>query len=246
MFTRLRIAARLAKDAGWRTSVRAAAWHASERWHERRLGIRSSSFVAAESLAEDSAENEPYEATGYSTLAELFRRIGPGSQAGVNGVPGTNRTSGASVEPQVLLDAGCGMGRAMVYAATLPYAKVIGFDIAPVLIDQARQNFADAQGRLQCHDVEAMVASATDYEVPDNVTTIFCFNPFNGSVMERFLTRVRESTQRRPRSVTMAFVNPNLDASANQWLKPVDSFHCFDPRMGRAHQYTQRIAVFRT
>ncbi|CAN5525281.1 hypothetical protein BH09PSE5_BH09PSE5_50510 [soil metagenome] len=229
MLTRVKDAARFVRTAGLSVGARALSWHATERREESRLKIRSGSFVAASELAADAAENEPYEATGYSTLMALFRRIAPAEPE----------------ERQVLLDAGCGMGRAMVYAATFPYTRVLGFDISPMLIDKARQNIQNAAGSLRCSRIDAEVASAVEYEVPDDVTTIFCFNPFNGSTMERFLARVGESMERQPRELTLAFANPHLSKSAAEWLEPVDSFDCFDPRMGPKHGYRQRVAVFR-
>ena len=49
---------------------------------------------------------------------------------------------------QVFLDAGCGKGRALVFAATLPFHAVHGFDLSPMVVMIALVLFAIATSTL--------------------------------------------------------------------------------------------------
>lgn len=228
MLYQVKDAAHFLRTAGPATSLKALAWHTSEWRQEHHYGIHSDRFVAASALSGDAAENEAYEATGYETLREVFERIGPR-----DGDP-----------PEVLLDAGCGMGRVMIVAATRPYRRVVGFDISPMLVEQAVRNFEHARRSLRCTDLQATVANAVEYPVPDDVTAVFCFNPFTGKVMSRFLAQVRASLGRHPRRLRMAFANPPESFGDAAWMRLSEQFDCFDPRMGIGHAWKQRVMIF--
>jgi predicted RNA methylase len=228
MLTRAKDAARFAAQAGFVSSWRAMAWYAAEQRYERHLGIQSASFIDAARIKVSGIENEAYEVTGYQTLKSIFERIKP--------------SEGDATD--VLLDAGCGTGRVMAFAATLNYREVIGFDISPSLVEIAARNLEQAAPRFRCKDVTVSAASAADFEIPDTVTTVFCFNPFYGSVMTRFVDRVRASALRLPRPIRLVFVNPKLCKVDLKGFEMTQSFSCFDPRMGAAHDYHQRVEVF--
>lgn len=204
-------------------------WAGREQWHEQRLGIRTGGNADHSALGMRPDECHEYEATSYSALAKVFQRVGP--------VAGTQ---------EVLLDAGCGLGRVLVFAAMLPYDQVIGFDLSPVLVEQAQRNIEQVRARATCPRIQAEVAGAGDYRVPDAVTTVFCFNPFRGATMDAFLDQVRASLQRRPRSLRLVFVNPkHFDVTTQPWLVTIDEFRVFDARMERRFGYHQTVGVFR-
>jgi hypothetical protein len=49
---------------------------------------------------------------------------------------------------------------------------------------------------------------ATTYEVPDDVTLVFLYNPFQGSVLDAVIDRVFDSFDRSPRRLRIVYANP--------------------------------------
>jgi SAM-dependent methyltransferase len=110
-------------------------------------------------------------------------------------------------EDEVFLDAGCGKGRVVIQAARMhPFKRVIGFDLSPELIDIARRNIDTCRHRLRCSDAEVLVADASRWPVPDEVTLVFLYNAFFGDVLERFVDSVVASYDRRPRRLQLLYV----------------------------------------
>jgi SAM-dependent methyltransferase len=219
----------LVRRGEWSGAGRFLVWAVREQRHERRLGVRTGGNADHSALGARPDECHEYEATSYSALAEVFRRVGP-----------------ATGSHEVLLDAGCGLGRVLVFAALLPYDGVIGFDLSPTLIERARANLDAIRPRAVCRQLQAEVAAAGDYVVPDTVTTVFCFNPFRGATMDGFLAQVRASLRRRPRPLRLVFVNPkHFDVATQPWLTTLDEFRVFDGRMGPTFDYHQTVRVFR-
>ena len=218
----------LVRRGEWRGGARFLLWALREQWHEHRLGVRTGGNADHSALGARPDECHEYEATSYSALAEVFRRVGP--------------VAGAH---EVLLDAGCGLGRVLGVAARLPYDAVIGFDLSPALVTQARRNLDAIRPRAVCRDLQVAVAAAGDYVVPDTVTVVFCFNPFRGATMAAFLAQVRASLRRRPRALRLVFVNPkHFNVATAPWLTMRDEFRVFDGRMGPTFDYHQTVRVF--
>jgi len=210
-------------------ALKYAHWLAHEHWREAQFGIRSAAYFSQSELGTDATECNANEAASYLVLETLFRRIAPSSID----------------EGQVLLDAGCGLGRAVIHAATHPYTEIIGFDISERLVTAARANLTRAMPRLACPKISVEVANAAEYEIPDRVTTIYIFNAFKGETMHRFIASVQRSLARRPRVVTLAYVNTQaFDPHLYPMLKMVEEFPCYEPREGACCGYRQTVAIF--
>lgn len=156
---------------------------------ERKLGIRT----AVEDPENGSpTEYQPYVPAPYLCLDAAF--------------------AAAGIEPgrDSFLDYGCGKGRVVCVAATLPFARVIGIELRLELIDLAAANLARLRGR-RCGAAELVTGDAVAYEVPDDVSVICMFNPFTRNVLRSALERVRESLSRRPRPLRIAYMNPTED-----------------------------------
>jgi SAM-dependent methyltransferase len=108
----------------------------------------------------------------------------------------------------VFLDLGCGMGRVVYQAARMPFGRVIGVEISSELLEVARRNVKRNRGRLACAHVELVAADATTYEVPDDVTHVYMYNPFVGDAFRMALGQVIRSLDRRPRRLLLIYVNP--------------------------------------
>jgi len=158
-----------------------------ELFYERRFGVETKGILI---LPGHDDESRPYEGLRWRVLPRLLGRL--------------------DLTPEdVFLDAGCGKGRAVFQAARLyPFARVIGFDFSAELISTARRNIDRGLPHFKCRDVELVVADAAVWPVPDDLTVILANNPFQGELLERFLGRVFESYDRRPRRLRLLYLHP--------------------------------------
>lgn len=149
------------------------------------LGVRTTDEVIAKTLTTDIEDyRRTMRSLGWFSLYRIMKSIRP-------------------KRDDVFLDIGCGVGRATCVAAFFGFARVIGIDNNPTMASIASTNVA-AFRHARC-PVEIVLADATSYEVPEDVTVVFFYNPFSGSVMA---ARVLESYERRPRRIRVVYANP--------------------------------------
>jgi predicted RNA methylase len=108
----------------------------------------------------------------------------------------------------VFLDYGSGMGRIVLAAATFPFRRVIGIEIAPELTRAAEKNLERVRAKLRCQDVEFVTAEASSYSLPGDMTTLFFHNPFKGPVLSKVLGNIHRSLVEHPRKLTIIYFNP--------------------------------------
>jgi hypothetical protein len=65
---------------------------------------------------------------------------------------------------------------------------------------------------LVCKDLEIIIADATGYDVPDDVTTIYFNNPFAGAILEGVLSRIITSYNESPRPLRIVCNLPQESA----------------------------------
>jgi SAM-dependent methyltransferase len=176
-----------------------------ERWYERRLGIDTNRFDTMEELGIHDPDAVDHAPIPYVALRSALARVPRSSES-------------------CFLDYGAGRGRAVAFAATRPFRRVIGVELVRTLADVARANLAKARG-LRCRDVSILTQNATSFEVPDDVDVIHFFKPFHGKTLEDVLDRVEASYRRRPRRLTVIFFNdqefrPLVDG--RDWLRRCD------------------------
>lgn len=131
-----------------------------------------------------------YQPVNYYTAEKLFE------QTFLEDVSGT------------LLDLGCGKGRVFGVAAHYGYHHIIGVDISAALCSDAELT-ADSNRELypETH-FEVINADASVYTIPNSVSTIFLFNPFDATVMRKVLKNLQISLQEMPRSIKILYANP--------------------------------------
>lgn len=109
----------------------------------------------------------------------------------------------------VFIDFGSGMGRVIVEAATrYPFRAVIGVELSESLNAIARENVDRNRHRLTTVTVQLMTADVLDYEIPDDVTVAYFFNPFRGQLFATVIERLIASADRRPRKLRVILRNP--------------------------------------
>ena len=154
-----------------------------EELYERRLGIRSGEIISLRELGLEHEERREH----YPTSLEDFRRM-----------EAFLRPRG---QGEAFLDYGAGLGRALILAAMLPFQRVIGIELSPILARRAQENISTCQHKFRCKDVVVVVTDATSFEIPQDVTTIYFNNPFAGKILEHVLNNIKRSHQRKPRDV---------------------------------------------
>jgi SAM-dependent methyltransferase len=106
------------------------------------------------------------------------------------------------------VDFGCGKGRIVHQAAKRPFRRVIGVEISPALAEIARRNLAARRHEHRSRSVEIVVADATEFPVPDDLTIAYLFHPFKDETFETVLRGIIDSIDRHPRRVRLIYLDP--------------------------------------
>ena len=101
-----------------------------ERLYERRLGIRSREIIYLRNLGLERQDRREH----YPTALDDFRRM--------------EKFLWPRADDEVFLDYGAGLGRVLILAAMLPFKRVIGVELSPILAAKACDNLSNANARL--------------------------------------------------------------------------------------------------
>jgi hypothetical protein len=177
----------------------------SENFYERYFGINTAEQVLLESIGVTNPLCKCYSPIAFRSFKQVMKHVSIDS------------------ERDVFVDYGCGKGRVIVLAATCPFRRVIGVEIAPELSRMAIDNVRRARRFLKCRDVQILTMNAVDFVPPDDTTVMHFFNPFYGELMDMVLQTIRKSVERSPRAVSILAARPlNFQRSADKcaWLVP--------------------------
>jgi SAM-dependent methyltransferase len=109
----------------------------------------------------------------------------------------------------VFLDAGAGKGRVLLVAATHPFRRVIGVELAEDLAAVGRRTIERNRDRLRCGNVRMVTGDILDYEIPDDVSVVYLFSPFLDHVFRGFFEALTASVDRSPRPVHLLYNYPS-------------------------------------
>lgn len=110
-----------------------------------------------------------------------------------------------------MIDMGCGAGRALMAAQYFGIAKVTGVEFSKMLCLRAEENLRKfTQRNKGRHDVfwEVVHADASLFEIPQDATLFFLYNPFGSPVIDVVAQHILEFAHSAKRSVTVIYVNP--------------------------------------
>ena len=93
-------------------------------------------------------------------------------------------------------------------AERYPFRRLVGVEVVPELAQAARELLRRNQHRLRGGAWEIVTADVLDYEVPDDVTVAYFFDPFTGPVFEAVLGKLEASVDRRPRRIRIVYLVP--------------------------------------
>jgi SAM-dependent methyltransferase len=152
-------------------------------------GIETTNRVSHEALGFVGSERVNYRPTGWGGLRRIFASIPISAD-------------------DVFVDFGSGKGRVVLEAARHPFRRVVGVEVSSELHELAKRNLQQFRPRRRCGSVELVCRDVLDYEIPDDMTVAYLFNPFRGEVFAAFVERLLASLERSPRRVTVVYVNP--------------------------------------
>jgi SAM-dependent methyltransferase len=117
--------------------------------------------------------------------------------------------TGLDPRTTAFVDLGCGKGRALLVANEYPFARIIGVELSPTLLQIAQEN-AQRCGLLERPGFELRCQSATDFEPPPDDLVVFIFNSFDESVLQGVLERLGESLRASPRRLYIIYQSDNF------------------------------------
>ncbi len=183
----------------------------SEKYNEKKLGIKTSGFLCVKDLGIEQEGVRDYEPISYKAIfhALNFLEISP--------------------ERDVFIDYGSGKGRAVIAAATKPFKKAMGIEISEDLNKVAIDNYNEARSRnmLACNDVEFITGDALKYTPSDDITVVLLYNPFSIELTKDVINKYYDSVTKVPRELSFIYRYPN-------WTE--DPF-MNDPRFKEVYRY---------
>lgn len=108
----------------------------------------------------------------------------------------------------VFIDFGSGKGRVLIVATEYPFRRVIGVDLHQHLNAVARSNLDKNRYAKRASSYEIIDANVLDYEIPDDVTVVYMFNPFVGSIFQHVIDGLVSSLKSRPRQLRIIYYRP--------------------------------------
>jgi SAM-dependent methyltransferase len=104
---------------------------------------------------------------------------------------------------ELFVDYGSGKGAAIIHAKKLGFEKSIGVEFAKELHEQALLNIK----KLNLKNVDSLYADATTYTLPNNISVIYFFNPFDEIVMKKVIENIMEQKKNFDNDVYVIYGN---------------------------------------
>jgi hypothetical protein len=198
-----------------RRAVRRAYWRvvaATHRAVELRYGIRTEGDIDLEDLGVAAKGRLGYEGSHWIGVRRALARL-------------------AVTPADVFTDFGSGKGPAVLVAARFPFARAVGVEISDDLTRAARRNLEGSRLRPRARSVDFVTADVLQYEIPDDLSVVYLYNPFTGLVFARFIERLLRSVERHPRPLRLVYNYPfehdHLIATGR--FRPIDLSYSYWP-----------------
>jgi 16S rRNA G966 N2-methylase RsmD len=92
------------------------------------------------------------------------------------------------LKKNIFVDYGSGKGAAIIHAKELGFKHTIGIEFAKELHEKALENIE----KLNLKNIESVYADATTYVLPNDISVIYFFNPFDKLVMSKVIENLLE------------------------------------------------------
>jgi len=111
------------------------------------------------------------------------------------------------LERNTFVDYGSGKGAAIIHASKLGFKKTIGVEFAKELHEQAEKNIEI----LNLKGVSSIYADATMYTLPNDISVIYFFNPFDEVVMRKVIENILQQKENFSGEVYVIYGNASCD-----------------------------------
>jgi predicted RNA methylase len=109
-----------------------------------------------------------------------------------------------------IADFGSGKGKMVFLAARYPFKRVIGIEISKPLHDIAQKNIRNTQKSFACENIHLVNMDVLDYEIPEDLTIAYFFNPFVNDIFIRVIDNIHQSFLQTPRPIWIVYKNPKM------------------------------------
>lgn len=125
----------------------------------------------------------------------------------------------------VLVDFGSGKGNVLLVSSMRPFKKVVGVEFSDQLCAIAVANIEKFRGHNRCK-IEINCVDAGEYEIKNDETIFYFFNPFDRVVMQKVIDNIKISLSEHPRRIRVVHYNlrsQKLDFGAKEIELALDS-----------------------
>ena len=168
----------------------------------------------------------PYEPTPYCVLERLAN-------------------SGLFGKDDVVLDYGCGKGRVGFFLSYRTKAKSIGIEYDERIYQSALENNKTAVPFLRAK-TDFVSVRAEEFDVPQDVSRCYFFNPFSVEILRQVMARIMESYYAAPREILLFFYYPSDEFMC--YLMTVDELEYYDEipcgDLFEGNNARERIVIF--
>jgi SAM-dependent methyltransferase len=109
---------------------------------------------------------------------------------------------------KTFLDFGCGKGRAMIVAATYGFEQITGIDFSKEFCEEAEATIKLYTEKNSTARFTVINIDAYYFDIPDDITTFFFFNPFDEFIMKEVVSNIIKSVDRNLRTIRVLYANP--------------------------------------
>src|SRR5512132_3270674 len=78
-------------------------------------------------------------------------------------------------------------------------------DFGPRMVEISRDLIDRNRKRLLCQDVEIINEDVIKYDIPDDVTVVYMYNPFRGAIFAKGIDKLIASVDRNPRRIRLIY-----------------------------------------
>jgi SAM-dependent methyltransferase len=111
------------------------------------------------------------------------------------------------------IDAGCGKGRVLFFAALDGFENIVGVEFSDALASVASTNAELFKRRTKTTaSISVLTQDVATFEFPDTDVVLYLYNPFGAELMQIVIDRVVGFAARTKRRVYIAYRNPKCAA----------------------------------
>lgn len=128
----------------------------------------------------------------------------------------------------VFVDIGAGKGRAAFLAATYPFKRIIGIELADELCSNMQRNITTYRNKRQrCFTIECLCVDATTFALPPEDCVVFIFNTLRYDALQRLVENMQHWLHEHHRRLIVLYLNP---APGNKVIETFDAAGVFRRR----------------